>query len=172
MPQDPTYQTAQPNVNVSGSQPFLGVLFDMQVPDAAMIRDVTPGSPAEHAGLRPGDVIIALNGARVSSYPDAIQLIRMMRPGEQLVIEYSRRVNDQTHALLAGRPGDMIRTAAAPDPGYDIQVAPPPGLIPAYPDQPAGYRDGGIDRDPRLIDRERGVRQPLRDRPLLPRLRN
>jgi membrane-associated protease RseP (regulator of RpoE activity) len=146
---------------------FLGVLFDMQMPDAAVVRDVTPGSPAEHAGLRPGDMIIALNGQQVSSYPDAIQLIRMMQPGDQLVIDYSRRVNDQTQALLASRPGDMVRTAAAPDPGYESQVAPVPGPVPVDPDQPAIYRDGGIDRDPRMIDRERGVR-----RPLLPRLRN
>jgi hypothetical protein len=170
MPQDPTYQTAQPNV--SGSQPFLGVLFDTQLADGALVRDVTPGSPAEHAGLRPGDMITALNGQQVSSYPDAIQLIRMMRPGDQLVIDYSRRVNDQTQALLAGRPGDMVRTAAAPQPAYQSQLAPAAGPVPVYPDQPAVYPDGGIERDPWMIDRERGVRQPLRDRPLLPRLRN
>jgi hypothetical protein len=169
MPQDhQVYRPVQPPV--AGSQPFLGVMFDVQAPNAAIVRDVTPGSPAEHAGLRSGDMIVALNGQRVGSHQHAIQLIRMMRPGEQLMIDFSRRVTDQTQALLADRPGEPVRTATAPDLRYEQDVAPMPQ--PIYQDRPGDVPPGEFDRDPRMIDRERGVRQPLRDRPLLPRLRN
>jgi membrane-associated protease RseP (regulator of RpoE activity) len=138
-------------------------MFDVQAPDAAIVRDVTPGSPAEHAGLRPGDMIVALNGQRVSSHQHAIQVIRMMRPGDQLMIDFSRRVNDQTQALLGNRPGEPVRTATAPDQRYEQDVAPMPEPI---------YRDRPGDVPPGEFDRERGIRRPLRDRPLLPRLPN
>jgi hypothetical protein len=162
MPQDhQVYRPVQPQV--AGAQPFLGVMFDVQAPDAAIVRDVTPGSPAEHAGLRPGDMIVALNGQRVSSYQHAIQVIRMMRPGDQLMIDFSRRVTDQTQALLGNRPGEPVRTATAPDQRYEQDVAPMPEPI---------YRDRPGDVPPGEFDRERGIRRPLRDRPLLPRLPN
>jgi S1-C subfamily serine protease len=169
MPQDQqVYRPVQPPV--AGSQPFLGVMFDPQVFDAAIVRSVSPGSPAEQAGLRQGDMIVALNGQRVNSHQHAIQLIRTMRPGDQLMIDFSRRVNDQTQALLADRPGEPVRTATAPDQRYEQDVAPMPQ--PIYQDRPDDVPPGEFDRDPRMIDRERGVRPPLRDRPLLPRLRN
>jgi S1-C subfamily serine protease len=168
MMQDNVYQPVEPPA--AGPQPFLGVLFDAQVRDAALVRDVTPGSPAAHAGLKPGDMIVALNGQQVSSYQDAIQMIRMMRPGEQLTIDFSRRVNDQTQALLASRPGEPVRTAAAPDVRYQGEVAPMPQ--PVDQDRPSDVPPGEFERDRRMIDEERGVRLPLRDRPLLPRLRN
>jgi S1-C subfamily serine protease len=162
VPQDhQVYRPAEPQV--AGRQPFLGVMFDIQVPDAAVVRDVTPGSPAEHAGLRPGDMIVALNGQRVSSHQHAIQVIRMMRPGDQLMIDFSRRVTDQTQALLADRPGEPVRTATAPDVRYEQEVAPMPE--PIYQDRPGNV-------PPNEIDRERRIRPPFRDRPLLPRLRN
>ncbi len=169
VPQDhQVYRPVEPQA--VGSRPFLGVMFDPQVFDAAIVRSVSPGSPAEHAGLQQGDMIVALNGQRVNSHQHAIQLIRMMRPGDQLMIDFSRRVNDQAQALLAAQPGGPVRTATAPEQRYEQDVAPMPQ--PIYQDRPGEVPPGEFDRDPRMIDRERGVRPPLRDRPLLPRLRN
>jgi serine protease Do len=46
--------------------PDLAENFGLERPIGALIGQVVPGSPAEKAGLKPGDVIIAYNGKEVS----------------------------------------------------------------------------------------------------------
>jgi hypothetical protein len=106
-------QPQRTNVNRPvGGQAVLGVQFDVQARDAAVVRDVTPGSPAEQAGLQRGDVIVALNGAQVMRYPDAISVVRSMRPGDRLEIILDRNQSEiQTEAILAGQPAGPLRTA-------------------------------------------------------------
>jgi serine protease Do len=51
----------------------------LDVPDGtkgAVVRNVEPGSPAEQAGLQPGDVIVSVGGKKVSSPADAAKAIR------------------------------------------------------------------------------------------------
>jgi C-terminal processing protease CtpA/Prc len=141
-----------------GGQAYLGVVFDAEVRDAAVLRSVSPGSPADEAGLQPGDLIIALNGEQVMSYPDAISIIRSMRPGERLDIFLERgRSERQTEAVLAGQPGRPVRTAAR-----DTDVYIERQVVPAQPPpQPII-----IERD----DDDRGIFNRDRDRPLRRRL--
>jgi membrane-associated protease RseP (regulator of RpoE activity) len=150
----------------AGSQAYLGVMFDAQVRDAALVLSVVPDSPAAHAGLRAGDMIVALNSEPVSTYHDAIQVISMMRPGDRMAISYSRRVENETQALLAARPGATVHTAARPpDVAIESNTAPVP---PAEP-QPIEVPPAN-DNQPQLLDRDRGTDRPIRNRPLLPRL--
>lgn len=46
--------------------------FNVGVREGAIVRGVTPKSPAEKAGIEPGDVIVSLNGEKVSD-PTALQ---------------------------------------------------------------------------------------------------
>lgn len=43
----------------------------MERPQGALVSSVLPGGPAEKSGLRPGDVVLAMNGARIE-HPDAL----------------------------------------------------------------------------------------------------
>jgi S1-C subfamily serine protease len=146
----------------AGSRPYLGLTFEGRIRDAAVVRAVVPESPAAEAGLQPGDFIVALNGQRIMSYDDAIAMIGSMRPGEQLDIDFSRRVDHQTRAVLAGRPGEVLRTATYP-PDIQVQreVAPFPAPALRDPDVDVhldGDRDREFDRD---RDEDRGGRGPL-----------
>jgi C-terminal processing protease CtpA/Prc len=42
--------------------PVIGVDLDPKSTDGARVRDVSPGGPAEEAGIRAGDVIVSVNG--------------------------------------------------------------------------------------------------------------
>jgi S1-C subfamily serine protease len=44
--------------------------FHLAAQGGALVTDVTPNSPAEHAGLRPRDIIIAIDGGVVGSVDD------------------------------------------------------------------------------------------------------
>ncbi len=47
----------------------------------ALVQSVTPGSPADQAGIRAGDVIVGYNGEQVNSTDDLIRMIYTTRPG-------------------------------------------------------------------------------------------
>ena len=142
---------------------YLGVTFDAQVRDAAVVLGVNPGSPAQEAGLQAGDLILALNGTEVRAYPDAIAMIRALRPGDELEIIVERaRAERQIVAMLDAPPS--VRTAGRPEVQIERRT---------ITDQPADvridvnrqyYNERGSDRD-RDYDNNRG-------RSRLPRLRN
>ena len=48
------------------------------------------GGPAERAGLRPGDVIVAVDGDRVNSSEELIVEIRSRVPGDRITLTYER----------------------------------------------------------------------------------
>jgi hypothetical protein len=159
-PEPPVAYDDQP---MTGGPGFLGVLFDIQAPNAAVIRSVLPDSPAAQAGLQAGDEIVALNGEDVSSYPQAIEIIATMRAGEPLSIAFMRPAEHQTEALLAPRPASGVRTANRPiDRG---PIAAPPEAF----DQPREVGPGPASPPPE--NRGRILNQPNRGRPLLAPLR-
>ncbi len=54
------------------------------------IKEVNYNSAAKEAGLQSGDVIVSLDGAQVSTFPELQELMARNRPGDALAIEYLR----------------------------------------------------------------------------------
>jgi serine protease Do len=59
-------------------------------PEGVLITRISPGSGAEDAGLRPGDVILRINGLWTPSVPRMQEQVGRYRPGDILRIEYWR----------------------------------------------------------------------------------
>jgi len=57
---------------------------EFSVERGALIREVVPDSPGAAAGLRPDDVIIALNGQSVDSWEDLLGLVADHEPGQRI----------------------------------------------------------------------------------------
>ncbi|MEJ5242552.1 MAG: DegQ family serine endoprotease [Desulfomicrobiaceae bacterium] len=57
----------------------------------ALVASVTPGDPADKAGIHPGDVIIALNGEPVASSSDLTRRVGTMAPGEKVEVSLWRK---------------------------------------------------------------------------------
>ncbi|MDJ0841770.1 MAG: trypsin-like peptidase domain-containing protein [Acidobacteriota bacterium] len=53
----------------------------------AQITSVTPGMPAEEAGLKSFDIILSLNGDKVESAKDVIDRVSSMLPGDRVNVE-------------------------------------------------------------------------------------
>ncbi|MFG3350025.1 trypsin-like peptidase domain-containing protein [Streptomyces sp. NPDC048018] len=93
------------------THPVIGVSLDMQYGgDGARVgakgkggaASVTPGGPADKAGIRPGDVITKVDGQRVHSGEELIVKIRAHRPGDRLKLTLTRNGKEQTKTLTLG----------------------------------------------------------------------
>jgi len=71
----------------------------------AVVVQVVPGSPADAAGLEPGDVIVAVDGSTVSTAQDVTTDIRALPPGRTVHITIWRGQQERTlTATLATAP--------------------------------------------------------------------
>src|SRR5215475_2397956 len=100
-------------------------LKELGAPHGVVIMGVEPGSPAEKAGLKGGDVITAVNGKPVKTGNDLVNPIAQSPIGSKVKIDYVRdRAAKETTAVVedrtrvfptqAGRVGDQPCEAAAP----------------------------------------------------------
>ncbi|MEV4921945.1 S1C family serine protease [Streptomyces roseoverticillatus] len=68
---------------------------------------VTPGGPADKAGLKPGDVITKLDDTAVDSGPTLISEIWTHKPGDKVTVTYTRDGKQSTAEITLGeRKGD------------------------------------------------------------------
>jgi serine protease Do len=77
----------------------------LPVDEGALVQDVTKGSPAERAGLKPYDVIVEFDNDRISNDEDLIQGISSRSPGMSAPVRVVRSGREQTLTVkLAERP--------------------------------------------------------------------
>lgn len=110
--------------NKSSAAAYLGVTFAGDE-RAAIVQTVAAGSPAEQAGLQPNDLIETLQGRRIRTNQELIDIVAKMRPGDVLDIGFTRRMSIRTQAPLASAP-----TATPHSVGY------PPASTMAAPEDP------------------------------------
>ena len=58
--------------------------------DGALIERVLPGSPADKAGIKPGDVIVKLDGGNVKEVKELQRAVARTRPGTEVTLTYVR----------------------------------------------------------------------------------
>ena len=77
-------------VTIQDLTPDVAEALDMDVGQGAVVVSVLQGSPAERGGLRPGDVIIAVDGAAVDGSSDLRNKIGLRRSGSDVSIDIMR----------------------------------------------------------------------------------
>jgi S1-C subfamily serine protease len=83
---------------------FLGVASNQETEDARIDR-VIPGSAAEEAGIKLGDVILKFDGHEVNKYDDLPPLVRKRKPGDNVEIELRRGGKTLQVQATLGRQG-------------------------------------------------------------------
>jgi serine protease Do len=89
----------------------------LAVSEGALIQDVTEGSPGDRAGLRPYDVIVALDDKRVATDNDMIRDIAARAPGSSARVRLMRGLTEQiVNVRLAERPARDTENRLSPEP--------------------------------------------------------
>lgn len=96
-----------------GATAFLGVAvapsssFRSATAAAGLVTSVLSGSPADRAGLAPGDVIISFDGRAVRSRATLVNLLLRKRPGDRVDVAWIDRLGSRrtaTVTLASGPP--------------------------------------------------------------------
>ncbi|MFP5333696.1 MAG: trypsin-like peptidase domain-containing protein [Actinomycetes bacterium] len=104
IPSDQAVRTAQEIIDTGrATYPVIGVLLDTSYRgEGVKVVDepqddrpvITPGGPADRAGIRPGDLIVAFEGRPVTDPDELIVAIRAQRPGDTVTLTVRRDGED------------------------------------------------------------------------------
>ncbi len=82
-------------------RPMIGIAFGAaassdrpEEPQSFVVITVFPGSPAEEAGIKEGDVLVEVDGKKVESYKQVIRQLRNRKAGDKVILKIKR--DDET----------------------------------------------------------------------------
>lgn len=86
------------------SSAYLGVVLDR---NSLKIDEVTKGMPAEKAGLKPGDVIVGIDGTQVKSRRDLFEFMQKKKPDDEVTVVVKRDDKEmKVKVKLVKRPAE------------------------------------------------------------------
>jgi serine protease Do len=92
----------------------LAEAYKLPKPEGSLITQVTPGSPADKAGLKSGDVILKLNGVAILNTVELFSTLNRAVPGQTLNFDILRDDKRQNKsATLITAPDDTPAKASA-----------------------------------------------------------
>jgi len=80
-------------------------------PGGALVTDVVDGSPADRAGIRPGDLILAVGGVRIDQENALTRAIHSHKPGDRVEITLWSKGRERTIRVRLGEHPDKQDTA-------------------------------------------------------------
>ena len=89
--------------------------FGLDRPRGALVAQVEKDSPAAKAGIKPGDVLLGVNGKNVERSAEIPPLVAAVKPGDKATLSVWRDRKKQELAVTVGRL-EADKTAQAPAP--------------------------------------------------------
>ncbi len=97
-------------VEVQDLTPELVESFRLDKSGGALISAILKGGPAEQAGIRPGDILVAVNGQAIADSQDMLNRVAALKPAQNAQLKVLRNRQTQVFTVLVGkRPKGTIR---------------------------------------------------------------
>lgn len=90
-------------VEVQDLTPALAESFRAFEKHGALVADTVRGGPAERAAVRPGDLLVAVNGQPVSDSASMLNLIAELQPGQEATLNVLREKQELALKVTVGR---------------------------------------------------------------------
>ena len=97
-------------VDVADITPELAESLGLRGTRGAIVGAIERGSPAEKAGLRLGDIIVAINGRTIPDTTTALNAIAEVPPGKSVPVKVMRRNQEMSLDVLVGKRRPRPRT--------------------------------------------------------------
>ena len=89
--------------------------FGLDRPQGALVSSVEPGGPADKAGLKPGDVLLSVDGRRIERSAEVPPLVAAVKPGSKATFEVWREGARRNVAVTVGElKADQVASAGRP----------------------------------------------------------
>lgn len=89
-------------VQIQDMSEDLAEYFDVKEDEGVLVLEVTEDSPAEEAGLKAGDVILAFDGKEVSDSDELVKYVRDSDPGDEVKVKIKRKRRTETVEVELG----------------------------------------------------------------------
>jgi putative serine protease PepD len=102
----PDHRALRPVIGVNLDLAYTGPPAGALIGCPSALSSCTPvqaGGPADRAGLRAGDVIVAINGTPTRSPDEVVIATRLHQPGDRLAVTYERNGTRHTVHIRLGR---------------------------------------------------------------------
>ena len=90
-------------VGVQDITPELAQSFNLSASRGVLITQVERGSPADKGGIKPGDILLAVNNRPVADTTTMLNLVAALPPGEQATIKLTRNQAETELTVTIGR---------------------------------------------------------------------
>lgn len=94
----------QLGITIQDLNPELAQAFGLEQTQGAVIAGVQAKSPADKAGLEPGDIVLSINDKHIKSSQEVRNQIGLLPIGEEVKLEILRRGEAQTVTVEIGSP--------------------------------------------------------------------
>jgi len=109
-------------VTIQEVSPELAKQFGLKDTQGALVSDILEGSPAEKAGVRRGDVVIAIDKKPVENAVQLRNLVAGLDVGARIELRVIRDKKEKTFEVTIGeQPKDLTRSGGPLDEGADTE---------------------------------------------------
>ena len=100
---------------VQGLTPQMAKSFGLASTEGALLAQINPGSAAEKAGLKAGDIVLAVNGGKILSSGDLVAKLYTHSPGETVELTIMRNGQQSTLPVVLQELKDTGTKLESPD---------------------------------------------------------
>jgi serine protease Do len=88
-------------------QAYIGVVFKDDIISKPTVRLLMPGFGAEEAGVKPGDIVLAVDGTTVTNFQQVKEILKEFRDGQLVRMRFQREEQefDASVKLTSPKPG-------------------------------------------------------------------